>query len=107
VCYSLSWWIADRYSNCNNCFNYCFSNKLPKGIEFRKKKAEAKIGSAEQEAERIISEAQKIAEAKKGKYCLRQRKRFIKAGWSSIEKLRKEEMKSSVWREDLFKGRGS
>lgn len=36
-----------------------------KGIEFRKKKAEAEIGSAEQEAERIISEAQKIAEAKK------------------------------------------
>jgi len=74
-----------------------------KGIEFRKKKAEAKIGSAEQEAERIISELKKLRKLKKGKYCLRQRKRFIKAGWSSIEKLRKEEMKSSVWREDLFK----
>jgi len=44
-----------------------------------------------------------LRKLKKGKYCLRQRKRFIKAGWSSIEKLRKEEMKSSVWREDLFK----
>jgi len=37
-----------------------------KGIEFRKRKAEAEIGSAEQEAERIISEAQKIAEAEIG-----------------------------------------
>jgi len=75
VCYSLSWWIADRYSNCNNCFQLLASViSYRKGIEFRKKKAEAKIGSAEQEAERIISEAQKIAEAKKGKYCLRQRR---------------------------------
>ncbi|MCX8130643.1 MAG: ribonuclease Y [Clostridia bacterium] len=36
-----------------------------KGIEFRKKKAEAEIGSAEQEKVRIISEAQKIGEGKK------------------------------------------
>lgn len=36
-----------------------------KGIEFRKKKAEAEIGSAEEEAKRIISEAEKVAEAKK------------------------------------------
>lgn len=36
-----------------------------KGIEFRRKKAEAEIGSAEEEAKKIISEAEKIAEAKK------------------------------------------
>ena len=36
-----------------------------KGIEHRKKIAEAEIGSAEQEAKRILSEAQKSAEAKK------------------------------------------
>ncbi len=36
-----------------------------KGIEFRRKKAEAEIGSAEQEAKRVISEAQKTAESRK------------------------------------------
>jgi ribonuclease Y len=35
------------------------------GINHRKKIAEAKIGSAEQESKRLLSEAQKIAEAKK------------------------------------------
>ena len=36
-----------------------------KGIEHRKKTAEAEIGSAEEEGKRIVSEAQKIAERKK------------------------------------------
>ncbi len=36
-----------------------------RGIEFRKKKAEAEIGSAEQEAKRLVNEAQKVAENKK------------------------------------------
>ncbi|MCX7842434.1 MAG: ribonuclease Y [Clostridia bacterium] len=36
-----------------------------KGIEHRRLKAEAEIGSAEQEAKRIVNEAQKIGEAKK------------------------------------------
>ena len=36
-----------------------------RGFEARKKKAEAEIGSAEQEAKRIISEAEKAAESKK------------------------------------------
>lgn len=36
-----------------------------KGVEHRKKIAEAEIGSAEQEKERIVNEALKIAEAKK------------------------------------------
>lgn len=36
-----------------------------RGIEWRKKKAEADIGSAEQESKRIVSEAQKVAEGKK------------------------------------------
>ncbi|MDP4093702.1 MAG: ribonuclease Y [Bacillota bacterium] len=36
-----------------------------KGIEFRRKKAEAEIGSAEQEAKRLVYEAQKVAENKK------------------------------------------
>jgi ribonuclease Y len=36
-----------------------------RGIEWRRKKAEAEIGSAEQEAKRLIGEAQKTAESKK------------------------------------------
>jgi ribonuclease Y len=36
-----------------------------KGIEHRKKIAEAEIGSAEQESKRMLSEAQKVAESKK------------------------------------------
>ncbi|HHW32366.1 MAG TPA: ribonuclease Y [Clostridiaceae bacterium] len=35
------------------------------GIESRKRKAEAEIGSAEQEAQRILAEAQKVGESKK------------------------------------------
>lgn len=50
-----------------------------KGIEFRKKKAEAKIGSAEQEAERIISGAQKIAEAKKREVLLEAKEEIHKS----------------------------
>jgi len=50
-----------------------------KGIEFRKKKAEAEIGSAEQEAERIISEAQKIAEAKKREVLLEAKEEIHKS----------------------------
>lgn len=41
-----------------------------KGFESRKKKAEAEIGSAEQEAKRIVSDAQKLAESKKREYLL-------------------------------------
>ncbi|RCX17125.1 ribonuclease Y [Anaerobacterium chartisolvens] len=36
-----------------------------KGVEFRKKTAEAEIGSAEQEAKRLVSEAQKQGEGRK------------------------------------------
>ncbi len=50
-----------------------------KGIEFRKRKAEAEIGSAEQEAERIISEAQKIAEAKKREVLLEAKEEIHKS----------------------------
>lgn len=39
--------------------------RFNQGVEWRKKKAEAEIGSAEQEKERIISEGLKIGEAKK------------------------------------------
>ena len=39
--------------------------RFNQGVEFRKKKAEAEIGSAEQEKLRIISEAQKVGESKK------------------------------------------
>jgi len=35
------------------------------GIDYRRKKAEDKIGSAEQEANRLVAEAQKLAESKK------------------------------------------
>ncbi|ODM25071.1 ribonuclease Y [Acetivibrio mesophilus] len=50
-----------------------------KGIEFRKRKAEAEIGSAEQEAERIISEAQKIAEGKKREVLLEAKEEIHKS----------------------------
>ncbi|GAE88037.1 hydrolase [Acetivibrio straminisolvens JCM 21531] len=50
-----------------------------KGIEFRKRKAEAEIGSAEQEAERIVSEAQKIAEAKKREVLLEAKEEIHKS----------------------------
>lgn len=39
--------------------------RFNQGVEFRKKKAEAEIGSAEQEKIRILSEAQKVGESKK------------------------------------------
>jgi ribonucrease Y len=39
--------------------------RFNQGVEFRKKKAEAEIGSAEQEKIRILSEAQKVSESKK------------------------------------------
>ncbi|MFZ5987294.1 MAG: ribonuclease Y [Bacillota bacterium] len=50
-----------------------------KGIEFRKKKAEAEIGSAEQEAKRLISEAQKIAESKKREVLLEAKEEIHKS----------------------------
>lgn len=36
-----------------------------RGVEHRKRIAEAKLGSAEQESTRIVAEGEKIAEAKK------------------------------------------
>ena len=43
-------------------------------IAYRKNIVETKIGRAESQAREIIDEAQKTAEAKSVKYCLRQRK---------------------------------
>ena len=55
------------------------------GINHRKKVAEAEIGSAEQEAKRIISEAIKTAEAKK--------KETILEGKDELHRLRNESEK--------------
>ena len=66
-----------------------------RGIEFRRKKAEAEIGSAEQEA-KIISEAQMAKQ--KREVLLKPRKRFIKAGWNLTEKSKTEEMRSKTGR---------
>ena len=52
------------------------------GISHRKKVAEGEIGSAEQEAKRIVSEALKTAEAKK--------KETILEGKDELHRLRKE-----------------
>ncbi len=52
------------------------------GIAYRKKVAEAEIGSAEQEAKRIVSEAMKTAEAKK--------KEAILEGKDEVHRLRNE-----------------
>ena len=50
-----------------------------KGFEERKKKAEAEIGSAEQEAKRILSEAQKNAEGKKREVLLEAKEEIHKS----------------------------
>lgn len=50
-----------------------------KGVEHRKKIAEAHIGNAEQEAKRIVSEAQKIAESKKREYLLEAKEEIHKS----------------------------
>ena len=55
------------------------------GVSYRKKVAEAEIGSAEQEAKRIVSEAMKTAEAKK--------KEAILEGKDEIHRLRNESEK--------------
>ena len=47
------------------------------GMSYRKKIAEKEIGSAEQEANRIISEAMKTAEAKKKEELLKAKMKFI------------------------------
>ncbi len=49
----------------------CFVVAFVLGSAYRKHKAEAKIGSAEEEAKRILSEAIKAAEAKKKRNCFR------------------------------------
>lgn len=53
-----------------------------KGIEHRKRIAEAEIGSAEQEGQRIVSEAEKIAERKRGRHFTRPGRKSIEAGWN-------------------------
>lgn len=50
-----------------------------KGIEDRKRKAEAEIGSAEEEAKRLISEAQKVGEAKKREVLLEAKEEIHKS----------------------------
>jgi len=50
-----------------------------KGFEERKRRAEAEIGSAEQEAKRIISEAQKAAESKKREVLLEAKEEIHKS----------------------------
>ncbi len=47
------------------------------GIKYRKNVGEAAIGSAEEEARRLINESIKAAEAKSARRSLRQRKKFI------------------------------
>ncbi|HOJ09038.1 MAG TPA: ribonuclease Y [Clostridiales bacterium] len=49
------------------------------GINYRKKVAEAEIGSAEQEAKRILSEAQKAAESKKREILLEAKEEIHKS----------------------------
>ena len=59
------------------------------GIAHRKKQAELAMGSAEQEAKRIISEAIKTAEAKK--------KEAVLEGKDEIHRLRKEREKAQEY----------
>ena len=46
------------------------------GSVYRRKSAESTIGSAEDEARRILSDAMKNAEQRKKKLCLKQRMKF-------------------------------
>ena len=55
------------------------------GFNYRKNKAEAEIGSAEQEAKRIVSDAIKTAEAKK--------KEIVLEGKDELHRLRDESEK--------------
>jgi ribonuclease Y len=50
-----------------------------KGIEHRKKKAEAELGSAEEESKKIIVEAQKIAQARKREFLLEAKEEIHKS----------------------------
>ncbi|AUS96302.1 ribonuclease Y [Clostridium thermosuccinogenes] len=50
-----------------------------KGIEYRKRVAEAEIGSAEQEAKRMISEAQRMAESRKREIMLEAKEEIHKS----------------------------
>ena len=52
------------------------------GVNYRKNKAEAEIGSAEQEAKRIVADAIKSAEAKK--------KEIVLEGKDELHRLRDE-----------------
>ena len=66
------------------------------GINHRKKIAEAEIGSAEQEAKRIVSEALKTAEAKKKETILEGKDELHRLRNESEKKLPKEEERFSV-----------
>ena len=76
-----------------------------KGIEHRKKVAEAEIGSAEMEGQRIVSEAEKIAERKKREALFEAREEIHKAGLSLKRKLRKEGLKSKNRKATSAEGR--
>ena len=49
------------------------------GIQYRKKFAEAEIGSAEQEAKRIIEEGSKVAEQKKKEALIEAKEEILKS----------------------------
>lgn len=53
--------------------------RFNQGVEFRKKKAEAEIGSAEQEKLRILSESQKVGENKKRELLLEAKEEIHKS----------------------------
>ncbi|HHV59937.1 MAG TPA: ribonuclease Y [Clostridiaceae bacterium] len=58
---------------------FAYSFGVRKGIEHRKKVAEAEIGSAEEEAKRILVEAQKVAENKKREVLLQAKEEIHKS----------------------------
>lgn len=60
-------------------FSISSKKAFEKGVEHRKKIAEAEIGSAEQEKERIMSEALKLAEAKKREVLLEAKEEIHKS----------------------------
>lgn len=68
------------------------------GIKYRKKVAEAEIGSAEEEAKRIISESAKTAEVKKKEALIEARDEIHKARNESEKELR--ERRSEVQRQE-------
>lgn len=72
------------------------------GYFMRKKVAEGKIKSAEDQAQRILQDAGRDAESKRKNPYLKQKKKFINKELNMKKKLKNAEMSFREWKEDFF-----